>query len=55
MPQELVAGERTAPETVELAANIKKAHVTGETPTAENYMDVSIVTWADILQCFINF
>ncbi|TMW53988.1 hypothetical protein DOY81_000920 [Sarcophaga bullata] len=40
VPPELVDGERSAPETVELASNIKKAHVTGETPTSENYMDL---------------
>ena len=42
VPPELVDGERTAPETLELASNIKKAHVTGETLTPDNYMDVSI-------------
>ena len=42
VPPELVDGDRTAPETLELASNIKKAHVTGETPTSENYLDVRI-------------
>uniref|UniRef100_UPI003F77851D Carboxylic ester hydrolase n=1 Tax=Lucilia cuprina TaxID=7375 RepID=UPI003F77851D len=40
VPSELADVERTAPETLEMGAKIKKAHVTGETPTADNFMDL---------------
>lgn len=43
VPMELADTERTSAETLELAAKIKKIHVTGETPAADNFMDVSII------------
>lgn len=40
VPRELADTERSAPETLERAAIVKKAHVDGETPTLDNFMEV---------------
>lgn len=43
VPPELADEERSAPETLEKAAILRKAHVSGETPTVDSYLDVSSV------------
>ncbi|XP_037947830.1 esterase B1-like [Teleopsis dalmanni] len=40
VPTELIAIDRTTDEVKEKGLIIKKAHVTGETPTADNYLDL---------------
>uniref|UniRef100_A0A1I8M5J7 Carboxylic ester hydrolase n=2 Tax=Musca domestica TaxID=7370 RepID=A0A1I8M5J7_MUSDO len=40
VPRELADSERSAPETLERAAIVKKAHVDGETPTLDNFMEL---------------
>lgn len=49
VPLELTDSERSSPETLEKAEIIKKAHVTGEHPTADNFMDVSTKYFCSVL------